>query len=55
MKKGIYLTVEQKRQLALSGKNVPVCVSKDNEKISFIAKIRGSIFDGNLKEKTLRI
>lgn len=39
--KNIYLTMEEKRQLALNGKNVPVCISKNNKdsKISLKKKI----------------
>ena len=50
-----YLTIEEKKKLALSGQKVPICVCKSSSKNGFIAKIRGSIFDGSLKSKTLKI
>lgn len=54
-KTNTYLTIEQKKALALSGKDVPLCVGKNASKNSFIAKIRGSIFDGSLKNKKFSI
>ena len=50
-----YLTIQQKKELALSGKDVPICIRGTDLKNSFIAKIRGSIFDGSLKNKKLSI
>ena len=50
-----YLTMEEKKSLALSGQKVPLCVGKASSKNGFIAKIRGSIFDGSLKNKKLKI
>ncbi|MCC8014888.1 MAG: hypothetical protein LIO87_06795 [Eubacterium sp.] len=50
-----YLTIEQKRALALSGKDVPLCVGKTVSKNSFIDKIRGFIFDGSLKNRKFNI
>ena len=50
-----FLTIEEKKKLALSGQQVPFCVSKSSSKNGFIAKIRGSIFDGSLKNKKLKI
>lgn len=52
MKKKIkFLTVEEKRALALQGKEVPICIGDSTSKNSYIAKIRGTIFDGSLKYK----
>ena len=49
--KTVYLTIEEKRELALKGLRVPVCVGNSYQKKSFIAKLRGTIFDGSLKNK----
>ena len=50
-----YLTLEEKKKLALSGQKVPICVGNSSSKNGFIAKIRGSIFDGSLKNKKMKI
>ena len=50
-----YLTIQQKKELALSGKDVPLCVRGTGSKNSFIAKIRCSVFDGSLKNKEFSI
>lgn len=51
-----YLTIEEKRELALQGKSVPICIneSQDNNRDIFIVKMR-SIYNGALKNKTLKI
>ena len=48
-----YLTLEEKRELALAGKCVPICIGKSS-KTGFIAKLR-CIFDDSLKNKTMKI
>ena len=53
MKKNKYLTLEEKKQLALAGKQIPIFVGKSS-KNGFIAKLR-CIFDDSLKNKTMRI
>lgn len=50
-----YLTMQQKKTLALSGKDVPLCVNGTNLKTQFIAKMRGFIFDDALKSKKFSI
>ena len=50
-----YLTMQQKKELALSGKDVPLCVNDTNLKTQFIAKIRNCIFDDTLKSKRFSI
>lgn len=50
-----YLTMAQKRELALKGERVPICVGNSNHKSSFIAKIRGAIFDDSLKNKRINL
>ena len=50
-----YLTLEKKKRLALSGQKVPICVGNSSSKNGFITKIRGSIFDGSLKKKEMKI
>ena len=50
-----YFTIQQKKDLALSGKNVPICVNSTNLKTQFIAKIRNCIFDDTLKSKRFSI
>ncbi len=50
-----FLTMEQKRDLALQGKAIPMRIKKSGEKNSYIAKLRGTIFDGSLKKKRLGI
>ena len=54
--KNKYLTAEEKKQLALDGKEVPICVSYGSNKNrnSFICKIR-SIWDGSLKNKRIKL
>ena len=51
-----YLTMEEKRKLAMQGKEVPLCVSTISykKKNSFICKIR-SIWDSCLKNKNMNI
>lgn len=50
-----YLTAEEKKKLALSGKPVPICTSSNtSERNGFIAKIR-SIWDGSLKNKRMEL
>ena len=50
-----YLTMEEKKQLALEGKDVPVVISSSSTKRnSFICKIR-SIWDGDRKNKRMKI
>ena len=51
-----YLTIEEKRDLATQGKEVPLCVSTTSykKKNSFICKIR-SIWDGSLRNKKMKI
>ena len=52
MKKEIkFLTAEEKKNLAMQGKNVPVCIGSSVPRNSFIAKVRGTIFDGSLNHK----
>lgn len=50
-----YLTMQQKKDLALSGKDVPLCVNGANLKTQFITKMRGFIFDDTLKSKKFSI
>lgn len=50
-----YLTMQQKKDLALSGKDVPLCINGTNFKTQFIAKMRDSIFDDALKSKKFNI
>lgn len=51
-----YLTAKEKRQLALEGKDVPICVSygSDKNRNGFVCKIR-SIWDGSLKKKKIKL
>ena len=51
-----YLTAKEKRQLALEGKDVPICVSygSDKNRNGFVCKIR-SIWDGSLKNKKIKL
>lgn len=48
-----YLTLEEKRELALAGKCVPICIGKSS-KNWFIVKLR-CIFDDALKNKSMKI
>lgn len=54
-KKVVYLTIEEKRELALKGLSAPVCVGNSNKKKSFIAKLRGTSFDGSLGSKSIKL
>lgn len=54
-RKTVYLTLEEKRELALRGECVPVCIGDSNYRNGFIAKIRGSIFDGSLLNKRMKV
>lgn len=56
MKKNkVYLTMREKKALALSGKEVPVCIRGSKSKNYFIAKLRGTIFDGSLLRKKINL
>lgn len=56
MSKGMkYLTIKEKKALVLAGKDVPLCVGESRKKNSYIAKLRGTIFDGSLKNKNINI
>ena len=50
-----YLTMEEKKELFFKGKTVPICVGKNSQKNTFIAKLRGTIFDGSLKNKRISL
>ena len=50
-----YLTIEEKRAYAYAGKRTPVCISDSPIKEYFIAKLRGSIFDGQLVGKRIKL
>lgn len=50
-----YLTMQQKKELALLGKDVPLGVNGTNLKTQFVAKMRGFIFDDALKGKKFSI
>lgn len=50
-----YLTIKEKKALILAGKDVPLCVGESRNKNSYIAKLRGTIFDGSLKNKNISI
>lgn len=54
-KRNTYLTMEEKKALALAGKEVPICVKGSSRKNSFIVKLRNCIFDGSLKNKKFNI
>ena len=54
MSKQKYLTLDEKKELALSGKVVPICINVKSSKNGFIVKLR-NIFDGSLKNKIMRI
>lgn len=49
-----YLTLDEKKELALAGKTVPIHINAKSFKNGFVVKIR-NIFDGSLKNKTMRI
>ena len=54
-RKNTYLTIEEKKELILQGKSVPVCVGEcKGDRNRFIAKIR-SIHDGSLVGKTMKL
>lgn len=53
--KNVYLTMKEKRELALDHKEVPLCVIRNPSKNSFIAKMCGYIFDDTLKNKKFSI
>lgn len=50
-----YLTMQQKKEIALEKGYLPVCVSGTKRKNSFIAKLRGTIFSGDLKGKNIKL
>lgn len=54
MLKRKYLTLDEKKELALAGKTVPIHINVKSSKSGFIVKLR-NIFDGSLKNKTMRI
>ncbi len=49
-----YLTIKEKKILALANKDIPLCVSKSYRN-HFIVKLRGVIFNGSLKNKNIKI
>jgi len=53
--KNIFLTMDEKYEMILQGKPIPICVgnSDPHKKNSFISKLRGTIFDGSLKKLNL--
>lgn len=53
--KKVYLTMREKKEMALGGETVPVCVRGSKHKNHFIAKLRGTIFDGSLVEKKIKL
>lgn len=53
MTKQKYLTLEEKKKLALAGKPVPICVGKSS-KNGFIVKLR-CVFDDSLNNKVMKI
>ncbi len=54
-KRNTFLTMEEKKELILQGKSVPVCVGEcRGDRNRFIAKIR-SIYDGSLTNKSLKL
>ena len=54
MSKRKYLTLDEKKELALAGKTVPIYINVNSSKNGFMVKLR-NIFDGSLKNKTMRI
>lgn len=54
--KNIFLTMDEKYEMILQGKPIPICVgnSDPHKKNSFISKLRGTIFDGSLKKLNLK-
>lgn len=52
-KKMRYLTIEQKRNYIRQGKKIPLRVQGDGRSLSLISKLRGTIFDGSLKNKRM--
>ena len=54
-KKTVYLTMDEKKELALNGKDVPICVGRFENKNSLIAKLRGTIFNDSLKNKNINL
>ena len=54
MTKQKYLTLDEKKELALSGKKIPICINSKSSKNRFVVKLR-SIFDNSLKNKSMKI
>lgn len=51
----VYLTMREKKEMALNGEVVPVCIRDSKHKNHFIAKLRGTIFDGSLAGKKINL
>ena len=49
-----FLSIKEKKELIRSGQYAPICMSNSPKILSFIAKFRGSIFDGYLKDKRIK-
>ena len=47
----VYLSIDEKKTLALKGNDIPICVGKNACKNLFIVKLRGTIFANSLKNK----
>jgi len=45
----------KRKKMALAGERTPVCMSESSMKRDFIAKVRGLIFDGHLKNKQIKL
>lgn len=53
--KTVYLTIEEKKEIVKNGGVVPICIQGDGKKNAFIAKLRGTIFNGSLKNKRIKL
>ncbi len=50
-----FLTIEEKMEMVKSGKTAPICYQEKSSRNGFVVKIRGSIFDGVLSRKNIKL
>ncbi len=52
-KKKYYLTIEEKKELLMDGKRIPIRVKGNGRDIKLLVKTRGTIESGDLKNKRM--
>lgn len=50
-----YLTIKDKKELVIAGKDVPLCVGEPHKRNSCASILQNSIFNSQLKNKNIKI